>query len=405
MAYLHIEQSLVNEETVRQVQETCPFDAFTYRSGWLSINAACKMCRLCLQNGPPGLVTLQEGAGAQIDKGLWRGIAVYAEQRQGEIHDVALELLGKARELAQVNKEPVYALLIGSQLTAAKKLLHCYGADKVFVYDYPELEEFRIDNYCNAFYDFISKARPNVVMVGATQSGRALAPRLAARCRSGLTADCTKLEMKENGDLVQIRPAFGGNIMAQIITPNHRPQFCTVRYKVFSAPPRAPQPTAEIIEMLLAPQQLQSKITILSRRSKPREVDIAEAEILVAMGRGFRKKEDLQLGEELARQLGGMTACTRPLIEAGWFDARRQIGLSGRTVKPKLLIAAGISGAVQFSAGMRNSDFIIAINPDAAAPIFDIAHIGLEGDLYEILPILLRVLCQQPGDFRSTQLA
>ena len=393
MTYLHIEQNLVNEETARLLLDICPFHAFTYRSGRLSINAACKMCRLCLKEGPPGLVTLkEEEEEALVDKSRWRGIAVYAELRQGQIHDVTLELLGKARELAQVNKEPVYTLLIGSKLEEAKAGLQGYGADKIFVYDYPELAEFRIDNYGNAFYDFISKVRPATVMIGATLSGRALAPRLAARCRSGLTADCTKLEMKENGDLVQIRPAFGGNIMAQIITPRHRPQFCTARYKIFSAPPRDPQAVAEIVEMSLNRAELQSVIEILDRQSKPREVDIADAEILVALGRGFRKKEDLQLGEELARRLGGMTACTRPLIEAGWYDGRRQIGLSGRTVKPKLLISAGIAGAVQFSAGMRSAECIIAINQDANAPIFDIAHIGLQGDLYEILPALLKNL-------------
>ncbi|MBO4733495.1 MAG: electron transfer flavoprotein subunit alpha/FixB family protein, partial [Clostridia bacterium] len=202
------------------------------------------------------------------------------------------------------------------------------------------------------------------------------------------TADCTMLEMKENTDLVQIRPAFGGNIMAQIITPNTRPQFCTVRYKIFSAPGWC-EPNGEVINMPVTDKMLSGDTEVLKTVNKPEEIDISDAEIIVAVGRGIKSKDDLALAEKLANKLGAQLACTRPLIEAGWFDAKRQIGLSGRTVKPKLIITLGVSGSVQFAAGMQNSDKIIAVNSDKSAPIFKIAHYGFVGDLYEIVPKLL----------------
>ncbi len=397
MAYLKINQELLDPEKAELLKDICPFSAISYENGRLDISAACKMCKICIKKGPQGIIELVEDEEISLNKDEWRGIAVYTEHHKGEIHNVTLELIGKARELARVTGHPVYALMIGSDIKEKARKLLRYGVDKVFVYDYPELADFKIDIYTNAFSDFIAKVKPSSIMVGATNLGRTLAPRVAARQRTGLTADCTRLEMKENSDLVQIRPAFGGNIMAQIVTPKHRPQFCTVRYKVFSAPAPLEQFSGEIVLMELPAQQLRSVFSILSIEDKPREVDISEAEIIVAAGRGLKSKDDLALLEELAKLLGGVLACTRPLIENGWFDPKRQIGLSGRTVKPKLIIAAGISGAVQFVAGMRSSDCIIAINQDENASIFDVAHYGLCGDLYEIIPQLLEMIRKERG--------
>ena len=219
--------------------------------------------------------------------------------------------------------------------------------------------------------------------------GRSLAPRVAARCGAGLTADCTVLKMKENTDLVQIRPAFGGNIMAQIVTPNARPQFCTVRYKIFSAPVRSDISSGEVIMMDVTDDMKRSGTQILSVTEKPREVDISDADVIVACGRGFAKEADLEMARELAELLGGQLAGTRPLIEAGWLSPKRQIGLSGRTVKPKIIICLGISGSVQFAAGMKGADLIVAVNKAADASIFDICHVGLVGDIYEIVPQLI----------------
>ncbi|MDD2234728.1 MAG: FAD-binding protein [Desulfitobacteriaceae bacterium] len=392
MAYFKINQELIDPEKAALLKDICPFSAISSENGRLEISAACKMCKLCIKKGPQGVIELVEDEEITLNKDEWRGIAVFTEHNKGEIHNVTLELIGKARELALVTGHPVYALMLGSDIKeAAAKLLH-YGADKVFVYDYPELADFKIDLYTNAFSDFINKVKPSSIMVGATNLGRTLAPRVAARQRTGLTADCTRLEMKENSDLVQIRPAFGGNIMARIVTPKHRPQFCTVRYKVFSTPAPLEHFNGELVLLELLPEQLQSVYEILSIEEKPREVDISEAEIIVAAGRGLKSKDDVALIEELAKLLGGVSACTRPLVENGWFDPKRQIGLSGRTVKPKLIITVGISGSVQFVAGMRNSDCIIAINEAENAPIFDVAHYGICGDLNEIIPQLLEMI-------------
>lgn len=389
MGYLKIEQKLVTKDIAEKMVGICPFDAMSYENEELKIGAGCKICKLCLKKGEPGVVTFIEEETEQINKALWNGITVYAEQENGQVHPVTYELIGKAIELAKVNAEPVYVLLIGHDMKdAAKELLH-YGVDTVFCYDSPELSDFLIGPYTNALEDFVNKMKPSVIMIGATLRGRSFAPRAAARFRTGLTADCTVLEMKENKDLVQIRPAFGGNIMAQIVTPNSRPQFCTVRYKVFSSQERSEEVMGQIKMMTMDAECYKTDVKIEETIGKTKEVDISEAEIIVAAGRGVKNKADLELLERLAEKLGAQMACTRPLIEAGWFDARRQIGLSGRTVKPKLIITVGISGSVQFVAGMKGADCIVAINSDENAGIFDVAHYGVVGDLYEVIPKLL----------------
>jgi len=386
---------IIHQEKIKNpgdVLKVCPFGAIQYENGVLSISAACKMCKLCVKNGPVGAFELVEQPLVQIDKDAWRGIAVYVEHAHGEIHPVTFELIGKARELAAKIAHPVYAVFVGYQITSKAEELRHYGVDRIYVYDQPELEVFRAEPYAAAMEDFITALRPSTVLVGGTTVGRSLAPRVAAHFRTGLTADCTKLDMQPNTDLDQIRPAFGGNIMAHIRTRNHRPQFATVRYKIFSAPPRLQQPRGEIQVMYLDPERLRSGVRVLSIESKPVVENIENAEVIVAVGRGLRKEQDLELIRALAERLGGQIASTRPLIEAGWVDPRRQIGLSGRTVSPKLLITCGISGSVQFTAGMGAANFVVAINNDPQAHIFKVAHLGLVGDLYEIIPALLQQL-------------
>lgn len=387
MGKLVINHHLVTPEKAEALVSLCPFGAISYEDGKLDISSGCKMCKMCVRKGQ-GLVSFEEDR-KEIDKSLWRGICVYADCTGGRIHRVTFELCGKARELAQVTGHPVYALVIGHQTADCAEQLRHYGVDRVFVYDHAELMDFRIEPYTAAFCDFIEKVKPSSILVGATNLGRQLAPRVAARCRTGLTADCTVLEMKENTDLVQIRPAFGGNIMAQIVTPNTRPQFCTVRYKVFSEPKPAQEPSGEIVAMEVTPQMLKTGVQVLRSVEKPKDIDIAEAEVIVAVGRGAAGEAMRQQARELADALGGVLACTRPLVESNVFDAKHQIGLSGRTVKPKLIITLGISGAVQFAAGMKSSDCIVAINSDPAAPIFDVAHYCVVGDVNEIVPKLI----------------
>ena len=345
------------------------------------------MCKMCVRKGE-GLVSFEEDV-KEVDKAAWKGICVYADCTGGQIHRVTFELCGKAKELAAVTGHPVYALVIGHKVDGCARQLRHYGVDKVFVYDHPEFADFRIEPYTAAFCDFIEKHRPSSVLIGATNLGRQLAPRVAARCRTGLTADCTVLEMKENTDLVQIRPAFGGNIMAQIITPNTRPQFCTVRYKIFDEPIPTDQPCGEVVHMSVTDALLRSAIEVMESFQKPTDIDIAEAEVIVAVGRGASGEAKRGYAEELAGLLGGMVACTRPLAESNVYPAKHQIGLSGRTVKPKLILCLGISGAVQFAAGMKSSDCIVAINTDPAAPIFDIAHYCVVGDVGEIVPKII----------------
>ncbi len=367
----------------------CPFDAIECIGGVLSINSGCRMCRLCIKNGPQGVFEYVEDVRPSVDKSLWRGIAVFADQTGGQIHPVTGELLGKATELAAKIKQPVYCLLAGHNVTAAAPGILEYGPDEVCVYDLPELEHFRIEPYSAVFEDFINKVKPSVVLVGGTSIGRSLAPRVAARFRTGLTADCTMLDIRPNTDLDQIRPAYGGNIMAHINTPHHRPQFATVRYKIFSAPEKVAAPKGRITICGIEAAKLASAINVLEVKPKRREVGIEEAEVIVVAGRGLKKQEDMAMLGELAAALDGRVAATRSLIEAGWADPKQQIGLSGRTVKPKLIITCGVSGAIQFVAGMNNSELIVAINKDEAAPIFKTAHIGIAGDIYQIIPALI----------------
>lgn len=388
MGNLVINHNLITPEKAYNLIKLCPFNAITYNNNKLEISSACKMCKMCVRKGE-GTIDFVEEEIKAIDKSVWNGIAVYADCAGGELHRVTLELCGKARELAKVTNHPVYALLIGYNIEKnAQKLMH-YGVDKIFVYDDIAFKDFRIEPYTAAFCDFIEQYKPSSILVGATNLGRQLAPRVAARCKTGLTADCTILEMKENTDLVQIRPAFGGNIMAQIITPNTRPQFCTARYKVFSEPTPTTEAFGEIIKMPITEEMKKSAIEVISTQKKPTDIDIAEADVIIAVGRGAQGEAMRRNAKELADLLGGVVACTRPLVEGNIFDAKHQIGLSGRTVKPKLIICLGISGAVQFAAGMKSSDCIIAINTDPNAPIFDVAHYCIVGDVNEIVPKLI----------------
>ncbi len=389
MGKLVIKQNLITKENAPQLIKICPFNAIGYENGQLEINAACKMCKLCVKKGGGLVEYVEEDTKRDVNKDLWKGILVYVDHEGENIHPVTYELLGKANELKKVTNHPVYALVLGYNMGKSVEKLLRYNVDKVFVYDYPQLNDFRIEPYAAAFYDFIQKIKPSSVLLGATNLGRQLAPRIAARCKAGLTADCTVLQMKENTDLVQIRPAFGGNIMAQIISTDTRPQFCTVRYKVFNEPKPTENISGEIIKMEIDEQKLISKIQVLSVFDKPKDIDISEADVIVAVGRGAQSEQMRTYAQTLADLLGGQIACTRPLVEANIFDAKRQIGLSGRTVKPKLIFCLGISGAVQFAAGMKSSDCIIAINTDKNASVFDVAHYGIVGDVNQIVPMLI----------------
>lgn len=382
---------VINQEKIQDIKKIisiCPFGAMEEKNGHLEINSNCKMCKLCVKNGQGAIEFVEEKVQA-IDKSKWKGIAVYVDHVEGNIHPVTFELIGKAKELAKKINQKVYCLFIGYNIKDKAEELLYYGVDEVMVYDRKELEDFRIEPYTFVFADFINRVKPSSILVGATTVGRSLAPRVAARFRTGLTADCTVLDVKENSDLVQIRPAFGGNIMAQINTPNSRPQMATVRYKVMSSPLRETNASGHINFCDIDSEKLTSGISVKNIIPKEKEHGISEAEVIVAVGRGIKSEKDMEMIKELANVLHAEVGSTRPLIESGWMDAKNQIGLSGKTVRPKLIIACGISGAVQFTAGMNNSDCIFAINKDSKAPIFKIAHYGIVGDIYDIVPKII----------------
>ncbi len=372
--------------------EVCPFNAIDDKGDKLEFNANCKVCKICIKQCPEEAISLEEVVKEKVDKDKYKGILVFAEQVEGKIHPVTRELIGKGQELARKLGHPTNVVCIGHNIQAQAAKLLKYGVDNVFVCDHQELKDFRIEPYTAVMEDVIKKANPNIVLVGATSIGRSLAPRVAVRFHTGLTADCTVLNIKDNGDLVQIRPAFGGNIMAQIVTPNNRPQLATVRYKVMEPAAEVDSPKGALVKWDMSSLNLASRIKVLNIIKKAQEDSIADADVIIAGGRGFKKKEDLNLLHELASLLRGQIAVTRPLIEAGWGEYHRQIGLSGRTVRPKLIITAGISGAVQFIAGMKGADHIFAINTDENAPIFNVAHYGIVGDLYDILPGLISMI-------------
>ena len=395
MGKLIVHQDKVTD--IKAMVSICPFNALEEKDGKLEVNAGCKLCQLCVKKGQPGAMEFVEEEVKTVDKSLWKGITVYVDHVNGEIHPVTFELLGKAGELAKKINHPVYAIFIGSDIeNKAEELLH-YGADKVFVVDAPELKDFQMESYTAAFEAFINEIKPSAILVGATPVGRQLAPRVASRFNTGLTADCTILDIHENTDLVQIRPAFGGHIMAEILTPNSRPQLATVRYKIMDAPERSAEAKGEIVKISVPAEKLKTRTQVLGITQKQKEKSIENADILVVAGRGLKKKEDIALVRELADALGGDIACTRPLAEAGWLDAKHQIGLSGRTVRPRLIITCGVSGAIQFVAGMNNSDNIFAINTDPNASIFKVANYAVIGDIYEVIPKLIEQVKQGKG--------
>ena len=314
-------------------------------------------------------------------------VLVFAENNDGKVHPVSYELLGKGRELADSLGVDLNAVLLGWRMENEAFELIYRGADKVFLYDHPSLEEFDVIRYTQNIVKMVRETKPDIFLVGATRIGRTLAPRIAAALRTGLTADCVDLKLDEEGNLVQVRPAFSGNIMAQIVTKT-RPQMATVRYKVMKMLERDARREGEIIRMKV--DVIEETGMRIIEKTHADEVEIAEADVIVSGGRGLKRPEDFSILEELASLLGGVVGSSRPLVDAGWISKDHQVGFSGNTVKPRVYIACGISGSPQHLFGMRDSDIIIAVNKDPTAPIFNVSDYGVVGDLYEFIPLLIR---------------
>ena len=321
----------------------------------------------------------------------YMGLMVFAEQRGGRIHPVSYELLGKGRDIAGKLGVELSSVLLGNQMEEEARDIIYYGADKVFLYDHPVLNKFDLLNYKHNIVKLIREVKPEIFLLGATRLGRSLGPRIAAALDTGLTADCTGLDVDEQGSLIQIRPAFTGNLLAYITTMT-RPQMATVRYKIMQKRDRDPGRTGEIIKKDV--ELVDSLLTILSEE-RSGEANIAEADVIVSGGRGLKKAEDFCILSDLAKLCGGVVGSSRPLVDDGWIGREHQVGFSGNTVKPKLYIACGISGSAQHLAGMRQSDVIVAINTDPSAPIFRVADYGIVGDLYELVPKLINEITRR----------
>ncbi|SUY65739.1 electron transfer flavoprotein alpha-subunit fixB [Clostridium tetani] len=327
----------------------------------------------------------------------YKGVWVFAEQRDGELQKVSLELLGKGREIADKLGVELTALLLGNKIDSIAEELVAYGADKVIYAQNPLLSHYTTDGYTKVICDLVAEEKPEIILVGATYIGRDLGPRVAARLRTGLTADCTALDVEEGtNNLLMTRPAFGGNLMATIVCGEHRPQMSTVRPGVFEKLKKDVAKKGEIkkIEAKLEMSDIRTKVEDVVKITK-NVMDIGEAEFLVAGGRGIGSKENFKMLEELAELLGGNVAGSRAAIDNGWIDKDYQVGQTGKTVRPMVYIAVGISGAIQHLAGMQDSDYIIAINKDEAAPIMQIADLGLVGDYNKIVPELIAKLKEE----------
>ena len=375
----------------------CPFGALAQRAadGKVEVNEACTACGACVETCPVGALSM-EVAEKKVATGAldaFRGLWVFAEQRGGKVQEVAYELLGEGRILADQLGVELCAVLLGHQIQDQAAKLFAHGADNVYVVDHPALAAYTAEPYSEAMSALIKKYKPEVVLAGATSIGRGFIARVAIQVNAGLTADCTELGVnKEKRLLLQTRPAFGGNIMATIICPDHRPQMATVRPKVFKHPVPVAGRTGRLVEESM-PLKAPVVRVLETVNAMQNEVNVAGAEFIVTGGRGLGSPENFKLLADLAEALGGAAVgASRAAVDAGWISSFHQVGQTGKTVRPKIYIACGVSGQIQHLVGMSSSDTIIAINKDPDAPIFGVADIGIVGDLFQVVPELIKAL-------------
>lgn len=371
---------------------SCPFGSIAMVDGLAVIDETCTLCGACESSCPYEAIVLRKTDAGKADTGDCSGILVIAEQRDGVVDHSTLELLGEGSRLAAAEGTGVsVVLLTGDKGDWPEVLIH-QGADTVYVADVPELAHFRTEPSTRIISALILEMKPSVVLASATTTGRDLMPRIASNLCTGLTADCTVLELdEESGLLLQTRPAFGGNIMATIVCERTRPQMATVRPRVMKALELDSSRTGKIVQLPVLPGDIESRTEIVEFIPLDEgEVDITEAEAIVSGGRGLKEPGNFALLEELAELLGGSVGASRAAIDAGWISYPHQVGQTGKTVQPRIYIACGISGAVQHRVGMQSSDRIVAVNRDESAPIFDFCDLGCVGDLFEVIPALIR---------------
>ncbi len=370
----------------------CPFEAIEIKEGKLFINENCTLCGLCVNVCPEAALLKEEKELVTTDLGHYKGIWFFAETREENLSPVAFEMLTGALKLKRTLDEKVAGVILGSNVSSLAEELGRRGADKVYVIDEPALSHFQEEPYAVALADLINKYMPNIVIAGATMMGRAFVPSVAAMVKTGLTADCTGIDIDpETKLLLQTRPTFGGNLMARIICKNHRPQMATIRPKIFDEA-SVSEGNAEVIIEKLDTSKMKNNVEFCGRQKVENMVDLQEAEVIVSGGRGMKEPKNFSMIKQLADALQGAVGASRAAVDAGWMPYPHQVGQTGKTVKPKIYIACGISGAIQHLAGMQTSDYIIAINKDPNAPIFKVANLGIVGDVFEVLPILIKRL-------------
>jgi len=370
----------------------CPYGGIEIVNDKACITENCNLCGACVDSCPTEAIILEreEFKVKKMDISEYKGVWVVAEHYKNRIHDAAFQLLGKGRELANILKVELTLVLLGHNFENNLEEFGNYGANKVIYVRSKILKNYYSDLYVKTLTELVQDNKPEIILIGATPTGRDFAPRVAKRLNAGLTADCTGLDIdSETGNLLQTRPTFGGNIMATIRTPNSRPQMATVRPGIFKTPDKTKNKAEiEIIDYDYKEKDSITKIVKIINRERTR-VNLEDAEIIVSGGRGVGSKENFKIIEDLAEVLNAEVGGSRVTVELEWIEHDRQVGQTGKTVSPKLYIACGISGAIQHIVGMQSSDIIVAINRDPNAPIFKVAHYGIVGDLHKVIPVLI----------------
>jgi electron transfer flavoprotein alpha subunit/NAD-dependent dihydropyrimidine dehydrogenase PreA subunit len=379
--------------------DACIFGSLSLKDNFPSISEDCRLCGACAKICRYNAIVIQRKK--KKKKINWTGVLIFGEQRDGVVLEVVYELLSKGKKLADKLNEPLLCVILGNSV---KKVidLKFYGVDEIHYFNDNNLEMFNCEIYSKIISNFVKNIKPSIFLIGATSIGRELGPRIAAKLKTGLTADCTNLKINKEGLLLQTRPAFGGNIMASIICPFSRPQMATVRPKVMKIMKKR-SGEGNLINHQVNSEYVKSRIKPLREMKYDNHYNIEDADIIVSGGLGLGKKEGFTLLQELADELNGVIAASRPAVDAGWADPTIQVGMSGKVVQPHLYIACGISGAVQHRVGMETSDVIVAINKDERAPIFDIADFGIVADLYDFLPKFIQNLKKTKNDIIISQ--
>jgi len=379
--------------------DSCPFGAITIEDDIIRIDEMCNLCGACADVCDFGAISMPGVKKTGVKGDEFSGVWVFAEQRNGKIASVVLELLGEGRILADKLGVDLSAVLFGDSIEKQANELIFYGADRTYLADALILKDFNDEIYSDVLTSLINEYKPEIVLCGATAIGRSFIPKVSAGLETGLTADCTGLDIdSEKMLLLQTRPAFGGNIMATIICPNARPQMATVRHKVMKKATYNPKRSGEVIAKTIDGYNKNLRTKVIEVVEEIGDlVSIAEADVIVSGGRGLQEAKNFKLIEELAKTLGGAVGASRAAVDAGWIPYSHQVGQTGKTVCPKLYIACGMSGAVQHLVGMQSSDVIVAINIDKDAPIFEVATFGIVGDLFEVVPKIIEKFKERKG--------